>query len=527
MTPTCTPWSLSGDATARTLARVWPRFVRVGTAVAAVLALLLGIAPVPAEAVRPSPRRPAVEQSDPDLPAYPETVCPAAPKPATPRALTRKEAAALVERFIQYLRQHPEARASVAPDTKGLAAEVEQAKAQAQKVSADTAALRDDLEYHLGQERQEQERPGRTSLFGVGQLSYTMTGNESRFGPLLRFPYDYDQTALAGVSGVSGHGKGFFGVDFYKLGLSSVFSARCRLVAVLGAESGGQANNDFANGFELGAPTFQGQTVFFELKDVIHDLLDLKAGYHWLPWGREVQGLLRLNPYFNSNSFFYRNGFSQSENQTGLFLQTRNHSRLQYGFGLTSGDAAFSLPAAQAEAHAGEFAWQRTLAADNSRLGRYGSVQGFFNRFTWNLDFFDNGGETGVFRRRDWSGGFSWAAHERLLLMGELGLGDVRHSTGANSDWDAYYTSMVWRLTCETDLALRYDHATVDDGPGSQRTVTGRTLSVVRRFGEGQKLICDFSNPSSNPGFKTSSPVLFAGRDVNDDLFRLSYRLEF
>jgi hypothetical protein len=496
-------------------------------ALTAALVLLLGAAPVPAEAARPTARRPAVEQSDPDLPAYPEASRPAPTKAPAPRALTRREASALVERFIQYLRQHPEARASVAPDTSGLAAEVDRVKAQARKASADAASLRDDLEFHLGQEREERERPGRTSLFGVGQLSYTMTGNESRFGPVLRFPYDYDQTALAGVSGSSGHGKGFFGVDFYKVGLSSVFSERCRLVAVLGAESGGQANNAVANGFQLGSPTLQGQTVFFELKDVIHDLLDVKAGYYWLPWGREVQGLLRLNPYFNSNSFFYQKGFSQAENQTGVFFQSRNHSRLQYGAGLTSGDAAFSLAAAQAEAHAGDFAWQRTPAADNSRLGRYGSVQGYFHRFSWNLDFFDNGGDTGVFQRRDWTGGFTWAAHERFLMMGEVGLGDIRHSTGASSDWDAYYTTMVWRLTCDTDLALRYDHATVDDGPGSQRTVTGRTLSLSRRFGEGQKLICDFNNPSSNPGFKASSPILFAGRDVNDELFRLSYRLEF
>ncbi|MBI4868176.1 MAG: hypothetical protein HY816_14615 [Candidatus Wallbacteria bacterium] len=461
----------------------------------------------------------------------------AAPRrPAGERPLTRREAAELVERVVQKLAQveqrgyescsSPAAEGPEAASTE-LQEEVSRVKASLGQVQNDVSGVRDDFEFHLRKERQEKEKRGRTIFFGVGEMSFSATDDEASLSPLLRFPYDWDQTPLAGVTAANLEGKRFFAVDYYKLGLSSAFGPKYSLTALMAWNPGAQANNTFANGFELGTPTVQGEALFAEVKDVFREQLDLKVGYFWLPWGREVKGLLRLNPHFNSNSLYYKDGFSQAENQTGVFLQSHNKSRIQYGFGLTSGDKAFSLPGTVAFSHAGNFAWQRPGAPDNSKLGFYGSVQGKFNRFDWDVNYWDNGGEPGFFTWTGFAGGFTWGPHRRLTVMAEVGTADIVQSTGANAEWDAWYMTAVWKLLANTDAAFRYDYATIGDGTVTTRVTTGRTLSLSHRLAERQTLIADVSNPISNPGFNPASPVLSPGRDIRDDLFRLSYRLAF
>ncbi|MBI3891402.1 MAG: hypothetical protein HY303_07710 [Candidatus Wallbacteria bacterium] len=448
------------------------------------------------------------------------------------RPLTRREAAALVERVVREIDKGKAAQSCAAPaatgsDPASVSDEVSRIKATLGQVSNDVSGVRDDLEFHLKKDRQEKEKRGRANFFGVAEFSFTATDNEASLSPILRFPYDWDQMPLAGVTAANLQGKRFFAVDLYKLGVTGSFGSKYSLTALMGWNPGAQANNTFANGFEIGSPTFQGEALFADVKAVCDDQLDMKVGYFWLPWGREVKGLLRLNPLFNGNSLYYKDGFSQAENQTGVFFQSHNKSRIQYGFGLTSGDKEFSLAGTQAFAHAGQFAWQRPPAPDNSRFGYYGSVQGKFNRFDWDLNHWDNGGEPGFFSWDGWTAGCTWGPHRRLTLMAELGTTDIVQSTGALATWDAWYATAVWKLFSDTDAALRYDYAVIDSATGTVRVTTERTLSVSHRLADRQTIIADVSNPVSNPGFNPASPVLNPGRDIRDDTFRVSYRLAF
>ena len=455
-----------------------------------------------------------------------------APRPVAQRPLTQADAQAVVDRLIRYLDRNPAMRervaASIPQSNEALQRDVSRLRSESSQIASNVSGVRDDLEFHLKKEREAKVAPGQTRIFGAGQVSYTLTDEEASLSPILRFPYDWDQTPMSGVTAASGSGRGLVGVDFYKIGFETTFGPKYTLVALAGSNTGGQANSSTGNGFELGAPSFQGEALFVDVKDLFDLDMDMKAGYFWLPWGREVKGLQRLNPHFNSNSLFYQDGFSQAENQTGLFFQTHNRSRVQYGFGVTTGDKEFSLAGTRAAAHAGNFAYQRPLVADNSDLGYYGSVQGKFDRLEWDVNLWDNGGTPGFFSWEGYTAGFTWGPHRRLTIEGEWGHAELRMSDLSRPEWEAGYGTLVWKLSSKTDAAFRYDRARIrDSAGGTTRITTGRTLAVSHRLDDKQTLIADYSNPDSNPGFDPTNPTFLPGRDLQDDLFKLSYRLAF
>ncbi len=497
--------------------------------------------------VPPQARRlPHYAAPGPFPPAGPAKSGPA-PRDELAAPLSQQEANQLIHRLIDRLEASPRLQPGLgaAPGkvvySRPGSSEMNRLRAENQQLRNEVSGVRDDLEFHLKKVREKENKPGKVEFFGAGQFSYTVTDRQADRSPLLRFPYDWDQTPNSGVIGAAGRGRRFAAVDYFKLGIAATFGSKYRLIALASSNAFGQINGSFGqpagsppghtNGFELRAPTLQGEALFVDVKEAFHEQLDLKAGYFWLPWGREVEGLLRLNPHFNSNSYLYQQGFSQAENQTGLFFQTRNHSRIQYGFGLTSGDKNFLPGTAPGSVsnpgRAGQPYWSRPTIPNNSRLGRYASIQGDFNRFDWDLNYFDNGGETGSYKWKGWVGGFTWEAHRRLTLKAEIGITDVEMSTGALARWEAGYASIIWRLTSRMEGAIRLDRAQKGNRRTVDRVISGRTASLAYQLTPEQKLLLDYTNPESNPGFNPANPILSPGTDIADDIIRFSYRLVF
>jgi len=504
--------------------------------------------------------------------------------------ISRYEAAALVYQAMQTVQRTQAAGGSIDADIMDtinslmteLTDEMQVMEVRIEENSDSIAMLRNHLASMHGKPTQGMSVPmgqGRLKFMGQAMVSLVMGGDNSAYSNTAA---NNLATGAPAAPASLTEGATEFVADYMSLALAADIDERTSLFARANVYTGGSAGAGAAGAFGDNGLKFNDYT-YLHVRDLWSDW-DLTLGRMGLPWGHEVAGAFRTNPYFVSNSLvdqLYGNRLL-----TGAYFSTESDDgNWNWGLGIHNGDQRNSLggyshhyPAAALTAPGGA-----SLAAagfTNAAVAPFGSgVQGVNNNeddafgfllhvgarsqdgdFRWDLNYFTNGGDNSVNAANTAAAGLGsmsyfnlggdYRINEHWAASAEYVQGSVevlnpgnRGVAGAivEDDFTTWYLQLVYNMDYKSSLAVRMsDHsydATGTGGPVNGTTpaddeISELALSYSRKVSDNGTLIVEYSAPDWDKmaGFtKSTAGCGTATVRCNDDndVVRASYRVDF
>lgn len=503
--------------------------------------------------------------------------------------ISRYEAAALVYQSMQHVQRTQAAGGSIDADIMDtinslmteLTDEMQVMEVRIEENSDSIAMLRNHLASMHGKPTQGMSIPmgqGRLKFMGQAMVSLVMGGDNSGYANA----YASNNTTVAAANQSATEGATEFVADYMALALAADIDERTSFFARANVYTGGSAGAGAAGAFGDNGLKFNDYS-YLHVRDLWSDW-DLTLGRMGLPWGHEVAGAFRTNPYFVSNSLvdqLYGNRLL-----TGAYFSTESDDgNWNWGLGLHNGDQRNSqggfthlYPAAALTAPTGTSG--AIVGFSNYPIAPFGAgVQGVNNNeddafgfllhvgarsqdgdFRWDLNYFMNGGDNSVNAANTIAAGLGsmsyinlggdYRVNEHWAVSAEYVQGSVEILNPANrgvvgaiveDDFTTWYLQLVYNMDHKSSLALRmsehsYD-ATGAAGPAGAATpaddeANEMALSYSRKVSDNGTLIVEYSASDWDKiaGFtKATAGCGTATVPCNDDydVVRASYRVDF
>ena len=275
--------------------------------------------------------------------------------------ISRYEAAALVYQSMQHVQRTQAAGGSIDADIMDtinslmteLTDEMQVMEVRIEENSDSIAMLRNHLASMHGKPTQGMSIPmgqGRLKFMGQAMVSLVMGGDNSGYRNLAT------SNSLAAGTGIPPssptEGETEFVADYMSLALAADIDERTSMFARANIYTGGSAGANggglpgtgaaFA-GNPVGSGGSSGDTglkfndyIYLHVRDLWSDW-DLTLGRMGLPWGHEVAGAFRTNPYFVSNSIVDQ--LYGNRQLTGAYFSTESDDgNWNWGLGIHNGD---------------------------------------------------------------------------------------------------------------------------------------------------------------------------------------------
>ena len=542
--------------------------------------------------------------------------------------ISRYEAAALVYQSMQTVQRTQAAGGSIDADIMDtinslmteLTDEMQVMEVRIEENSDSIAMLRNHLASMHGKPTQGMSIPvgqGRLKFMGQAMISAVMGGDNSFYNSSIA----NNGVPVAGTDSPTA-GNMEFVADYLALAIAADVDERTSLFARANVYTGGSANglafpslNPGADGvlgtaddvISLGADGVLGggddvtgrpmpgmdsglhfnDYLYIHVRDLWSDW-DLTLGRMGLPWGHEVAGAFRTNPYFVSNSLVDQ--LYGNRQITGAYFSTESDDgNWNWGLGVHNGDQSNPMGGRGHYSHLYPAAaigpWTLPGGIDTGvpqgfRFSNYPVLGGLNNGnfvndneddalgfllhvgarsadgdFRWDLNYFTNGGDNpgnvaagfGAMSYINLGGDYRinqhWAATAEYVQGSvEIANPGNRGLAGAlvEDDFTTWYLQLVYNMDYKSSLAFRMSQHTYDaTGPGgpvgpttpADDEISELALSYSRKVSDNGTLIVEYSAPDWEKIAGQTKAVACAnlGSACNDsfDTVRASYRVDF
>jgi hypothetical protein len=494
--------------------------------------------------------------------------------------ISRYEAAALVYQSLQQVSRTQAAGGTIDADIMDtinslmteLTDEMQVIEVRIEENSDSIAMLRNHLASMHGKPTQGVSIPmgqGRLKFMGQTMASLVMGGDNSGY----RNAFASNNTTALGAGASPTEGATEFVSDYLALAMAADIGPKTSFFARANVYTGGEAGAFAPGAFGDTGLKFN-DYMYLHVRDLWSDW-DFTLGRMGLPYGHEVAGAFRTNPYFVSNSLvdaLYGNRLI-----TGAYFSTESDDgNWNWGVGIHNGDqanpqggythlspaGAFMAPGAVVGAPAftnwpvGGFDTSLLNAINNNEDDAFGFLLHVGSRsaegdFKWDLNYFSNGGDSTVNAAGTAVAGYgamsyiNFGADYRVnhdwAMMAEYVQGNVEvlnlaraGVTGAivEDDFTTWYFQLVYNLDHKSTVAFRLsDHSYNATGTTNLDDETNEmALSYTRKVSDNGTLILEWADADwDRLAGATKATACPTGTACNDDYdtVRASYRVDF
>ena len=495
--------------------------------------------------------------------------------------ISRYEAAALVYQSLQHVSRTQAAGGTIDADIMDtinslmteLTDEMQVIEVRIEENSDAIAMLRNHLASMHGKPTQGVSIPmgqGRLKFMGQTMASLVMGGDNSSY----RNAFANNSTTALAAAASPTEGATEFVSDYLALAMAADIGPKTSFFARANVYTGGEAGGGGVAGGGADNGLNFNDYMYLHVRDLWSDW-DMTLGRMGLPWGHEVAGAFRTNPYFVSNSLvdmLYGNrlvtgAYFSTESDDGnwnwgLGVHNGDQSNPQGGYAHLSPAGAFMAPGAAAGGVPAFTNWPVGVGfntgangINNNEDDAFGFLLHVGSRsaegdFKWDLNYFSNGGDSSVaglgFAGYSAMSYINFGADYRVnhdwAMMAEYVQGNVElvnamprlgvTSTIVEDDFTTWYFQLVYNLDHKSTVAFRLsDHSYNATGTTNLDDETNEmALSYTRKVSDNGTLILEWADADwDRVAGATKATDCPAGTACNDDYdtVRASYRVDF